>query len=341
MANMIRSYRDPTYTIVTYNTLSDVFTACGTSGKSIRSFQRSVEPPSSSTTTYTLNYSNYPTIKFWKVLTDGVYDVYYYTTAEFVKLSTNNNGAYYECFSGNTNLVDASGLTWWDMSDETYSKYNSFMFYESTLSTISLPLAHVIREYAFSLCKNLSTVLLPNVSDIGSDAFNGSTLITIDAPNVLNVQSRAFSSCNLTSVSMPKATQIGSGAFLSCKSITSISLPSVTSMGEKVCYQCTALTSISLPSVTLIGQYTFYQCWSLTSVSVPNAKTIDYYAFYHCESLTSLSLPNVTSMGVDVFYNCPKLTAIHFASANKSAITALSGYSSKFGATNATIYFDL
>jgi len=32
---------------------------------------------------------------------------------------------------------------------------------------------------------------------------------------------------------------------------------------------------------------------------------------------------------------------IHFAAANQATIEALSGYSSKFGASSATIYFDL
>ena len=32
---------------------------------------------------------------------------------------------------------------------------------------------------------------------------------------------------------------------------------------------------------------------------------------------------------------------IHFSAKNRETIETLSGYSSKFGATNATIYFDL
>ena len=64
-------------------------------------------------------------------------------------------------------------------------------------------------------------------------------------------------------------------------------------------------------------------------------------AFSVCPSLTSINLPKVTSIGRGAFSSCSKLTAIHFSASNKSKIEANSYYSSKWGATNATIYFDL
>ena len=69
--------------------------------------------------------------------------------------------------------------------------------------------------------------------------------------------------------------------------------------------------------------------------------TVGDYAFGFCESLTSIDLPNVTTVGDYSFYDCNSLMEIHFAVKNKEAIEALSDYSNKFGATNATIYFDL
>ena len=69
--------------------------------------------------------------------------------------------------------------------------------------------------------------------------------------------------------------------------------------------------------------------------------TVGDYAFSSCESLTSINLPNVTTVGYNAFSNCKSLMEIHFAVKNKEAIEALSAYSNKFGATNATIYFDL
>ena len=49
----------------------------------------------------------------------------------------------------------------------------------------------------------------------------------------------------------------------------------------------------------------------------------------------------LTTVGSRAFYDCSSLKEIHFAVKNKKAIEAQSGYSDKFGATNATIYFDI
>jgi len=57
--------------------------------------------------------------------------------------------------------------------------------------------------------------------------------------------------------------------------------------------------------------------------------------------LPAIDLPACTSVGDYAFYDCSTLSAIHFAAANQATIEALSGYSSKFGASSATIYFDL
>ena len=69
--------------------------------------------------------------------------------------------------------------------------------------------------------------------------------------------------------------------------------------------------------------------------------TVGVNAFYDCRSLTSIDLPNVTTVESYAFSGCKSLKEIHFAAKNKEAIEALSGYSNKFGATNATIYFDI
>ena len=80
---------------------------------------------------------------------------------------------------------------------------------------------------------------------------------------------------------------------------------------------------------------------TLTSISLPVATSIGNYAFRGCSALTEVSLPAATSIGGNAFYSCSALTSIHFAAANQATIEALSSYSSKWGATNATIYFDL
>ena len=94
-------------------------------------------------------------------------------------------------------------------------------------------------------------------------------------------------------------------------------------------------------NIDSIGDYAFAHCSSLTSIDVSNVTSIGSNAFDSCSSLTSIYLPNVTSIGRNAFAHCSSLTSIHFAAKNKETIESLSGFSSKFGATKATIYFDL
>ena len=136
-------------------------------------------------------------------------------------------------------------------------------------------------------------------------------------------------------------TSIGNYAFCRCSSLTSIDLPNVTSIGIDAFFNCSSLTSIDLPNVTSIGDWAFSSCTLLTSIDLPNVTSIGDWAFRSCTLLTSIDLPKVTSIGSNAFYGCSKLTAIHFSATNKSKIEANSYYSSKWGATNATIYFDL
>ena len=93
--------------------------------------------------------------------------------------------------------------------------------------------------------------------------------------------------------------------------------------------------------LTTVGDYAFRDCSSLKEIDLPNATTVGDYAFFGCRALTSIDLPNVTTVESYAFYSCSALKEIHFAAKNKEAIEALSDYSDKFGAPNATIYFDI
>lgn len=120
-------------------------------------------------------------------------------------------------------------------------------------------------------------------------------------------------------------------------------------------FRCTGITgSINFPTLTSVGSYglynAFYICTGITSVSFPVLTSVgDYglsYAFYGCTGITgSVSFPALTSIGRNglngAFNRCTGITSIHFRADAKSVIEATGGYSSKFGASNATIYFDL
>ena len=105
--------------------------------------------------------------------------------------------------------------------------------------------------------------------------------------------------------------------------------------------ELTEIPSIYRKSITSIGDYAFYNCSNLTSINLPAATSIGIYVFGACSNLTSINLPAATSIGNYAFRACSNLKEIHFSAANKATIQANSYYSSKWGATNATIYFDL
>ena len=70
--------------------------------------------------------------------------------------------------------------------------------------------------------------------------------------------------------------------------------------------------------------------------------TIAANSFADCSSLFGrVDLPTVVALAGNAFINCPGITELHFSEANEAAISALSGYATKFGAENATISFDL
>ena len=132
---------------------------------------------------------------------------------------------------------------------------------------------------------------------------------------------------------------------------------SVDTYGLRCTFQgCTGITgSVSFPKLTSIGTYGLYyafsRCTGITgSVSFPKLTSIGIYglmyAFQGCTGITgNVSFPELSSISGYGLYNtfegCSGITEIHFRADAQSTVEAASGYSSKFGATNATIYFDL
>ena len=138
-----------------------------------------------------------------------------------------------------------------------------------TLEVATIPSATSLADYLFKDRKNLINVIMPNVTRIGQQAFNGCTNLALTSlpSGLTRIDSSAFSSCtNLALTSLPSGlTSIDSSAFSSCTNLALTSLPSgLTSIGNNVFSYCTNLALTSLPSgVTSIGNRAFSGCISI------------------------------------------------------------------------------
>lgn len=122
---------------------------------------------------------------------------------------------------------------------------------------------------------------------------------------------------------------------------------------------CTKLPTVDLSSLeTITGDAAcaqmFYGCSGLTSVLLTKLKTISTAGacqsmFKNCTGLTRVDFPALTTVANNgfgsgsalIFTNCRSIEELHFRADAESVISSLTGYSSKFGASNAVIYFDL
>lgn len=101
---------------------------------------------------------------------------------------------------------------------------------------------------------------------------------------------------------------------------------------NSMCSGCTYLTNINLNSLEIAPGGVFAS------------------AFKGCTSLSTISFPSLVNVGTNIFgstnatlafSSCTALTEIHFRADMETTIEAMYGFDTNFGATNATIYFDL
>lgn len=207
----------------------------------------------------------------------------------------------------------------------------------------------VFRHKFFGMT-NIASVLAPSLTTVGSygllQAFNSCTgLKSVVLSSLQTVESNGLQS-----------------TFNSCYGLESIALESLKTVGsngmQNACSN-TNLTSVSMESLQTVGANGLYSafsaCSKLESVNLNSLQTVESRglasAFSFCKALTSMSFPSLTSVVTDsfgttsaalqMFYQCTGLTEIHFRADMQAAIEATNGYANKWGATNATIYFDL
>jgi hypothetical protein len=215
---------------------------------------------------------------------------------------------------------------------------------------------YAIGSSAFEGCTALASVSIANAAtEIGSSAFkNCGALTSITLPNTLEeIAPYAFQNCEaLTSIDIPSVTYIGNYAFQNCEALTSIDFSSLEEAEYEAFYGCNNLIeTVDTPGVltipdtlTTTHRDTFClrngQTAHLTNVVIgAGLTTTTEWMFGRQTALQSVTFKGVmTSIDSLTFTQCTQQgLTINFPNMTEAQVQALSGYSSKWGATNAVI----
>lgn len=154
-----------------------------------------------------------------------------------------------------------------DSENERYSSQDGVLYNKEKTTLIAAPgkieecnvpsTVKTIGNYAFSQCKNLKKVILPEgLENINNYSFDGCSLLSeINLPSTLkNIGYFAFATTNITGeVVIPDSVEsIGDGCFYGCRNISKIIIG----------------TSLKLLDITTSGYYPFYGCSSLKEIEV-------------------------------------------------------------------------
>lgn len=229
-----------------------------------------------------------------------------------------------------TALVDGSSA-----SDQNYGD-------KAVLESISIPSTVTkIPSWSFYNYTKISELIIDwsKITSIGSDAFNGLSLIEIESLSLPNLTSsigaNAFKGVkikeisSLGSITSLPSTDYSYSTFGDKSVLEKVVLPSILkNIGNNSFYGYTALAEINLENVTTMGTAAFYGCTSLSSViDISNVTILNNSTFENCSSLeTVLFSENITSIGNKCFNNCSKLAI----DVNLPNLTTLNGSEQHF-----------
>lgn len=180
-----------------------------------------------------------------------------------------------------------------------------------------------IREVAFSRCKYLSDVAIPNtVISIGDGAFAGSFITSLHIPaSVASIGKEAFvDTYDLRSIEVDPSNPFYStinGCLVECGGIdllrfsskeqgASFIIPKGVHFIRSRAFSCCDVSSIAMEEVVRIEKAAFLHCSHLTSVKLSDdLMSIGDLAFWGCSKLAQIEIPqSVHEMGRNVFRDC-------------------------------------
>ena len=256
--------------------------------------------------------------------------------------------------------------------------YDDFVFNGAGIKSLGdCALAHRFTTEDATKCLPVTKILLPDLLQASTASLayvaNSARFLTeVDLGLITDIShsselSNAFGSAfSLATVRAPNVTTI-SGAF-ACQnafgytSLTSNAFPNLTTIsGNSACkymYRGCTFNALGLDNLTTISgdsacQYMFNNV-TIDIAEFPKLTTITGSQacryWFQISKVQKVYFPALTTVDTNVFGStagngafagCSQLTEIHFRADAQATIEAMSGYAAKWGAANATIYFDL
>ena len=201
-----------------------------------------------------------------------------------------------------------------------------------------------IPDAIFKNCNNLSRVVAPGATEIGTDAFfDCFSLESVKLSDELHtIGKNGFYYCEklkTIGVSGEKITSLGEGAFERTLIETFVFSDELTEIPQR-CFKETLLTSVVIPeNIEVIGDNAFSGCTNLESVVLSdNLKIIRASAFRYCTSLESIDFPeSLVEIGDYAFEMCENLSGEIRLEKNLVYVGNLA-----FGCTNLTeLYYNI
>lgn len=170
---------------------------------------------------------------------------------------------------------------------------------------------HVTSSSDFLNCTSLTSVYLPNLVEIGSQAFKNSGVTDIYFPHVTGMDTAVFSNCaNLRTVDLPSLTEIwGNESMAICPSLVSVNIPQVTVLPARTFQDDSNLETVNAGRLSSIKGSCFYNCAKLEStIDCSDCTIIEQESFRGCTNLEHVILgENLTTIKANAFYQCTNL----------------------------------
>ncbi len=155
----------------------------------------------------------------------------------------------------------------------------------------------------FEGCTLLVTATMPNVTEIGNNAFYGSGIKTYSFTNVKSIGDYAFSKSKVASVNATYLNSLGVGAFDSCTSLTSVNVPALTEIPDYAFNNTTSLNNATFGKLTSVGSNSFANSKiSSFKFTLGSVFELGEMAFYNCSSL-SFDPTVIKRLGSQSVYN--------------------------------------